>query len=174
MMTRLALIPCLALPLPALAETPDLWLAEQTMMLTDADPALRMQAGLAACLGAAEAPTPPEQTVEQFAFAEWQRGEWGGLTEFTHDTSSALVAGDGAFCEIADTGLPAGRAAEILRGTFAQAQITGWTEGRNDAGCITYRGPQGRLIEVNSGGQDPVCGETPSSAIRVWNTGDGG
>ncbi len=145
-------------------------LEELTMQLRDSDGIWRMQGGLAACLGGFESPSTPEQTANAFEHMEWQNaGSYGGLTEYAYKDSSALVAQNGHFCEIADSSVTQERAAEIVRATFVEMGVGLWKETKTAAGCTAFTSPSGRVIEISSGGQDPICGDTPTSAIRVWN-----
>ncbi|MEI4197395.1 hypothetical protein [Roseovarius sp. E0-M6] len=145
-------------------------LEELTMQLRDSDGIWRMQGGLAACLGGFESPSTPEQTANAFEHMEWQNaGSYGGLTEYAYKDSSALVAQNGTFCEIADMGVPQTEAADLVRRTFAEMSEPLWTQSTSAAGCTTFTSPSGRVIEISSGGQDPICGDTPTSAIRVLN-----
>jgi len=173
-MQRLLLIPLLAaqpfLAAHADADTPAYGsFSEQTVMVSHEDPMIRMQAGLAACLGTPEGPDTAEKIVMRFVINDWHAGAWGGLTELDHLTSLAYVADDNSFCEIGDYEVNTDAAADVVRTTFAAAGVTGWTEGRASSGCTMFEGPHGRVIEVNSGGGDPVCQSPETSAIRVWN-----
>lgn len=146
---------------------------ELTMQLRDVDPVLRMQGGFAACMGGFGVPDTPEQTANAFTYMEWQDGgSSGGLSAYRFKDSVALVAKDGRFCEIATATVPQPRAAEIVRSTFVEMGVELWKETQAEAGCTVFTSPTGRRIEVTSGGQDPICADTPSSAIRVWNAGD--
>ncbi len=138
-------------------------------MMNSDDPALRMQAALAACLGTPAGPGTAAETVAVFVFYEWAAATWGGLTELDYDTTTALVAGDNSFCEVSDFGVSTEAAKDAVRTTFAEAGVTDWAEGQSDRGCTIFQGPDGHLIKVTSGGNDPMCGDYDHSAIRVWN-----
>ncbi|WP_272003996.1 hypothetical protein [Roseovarius sp. ZX-A-9] len=171
----LALSTLLVAPLPAeaqdLEELPYVMLLEElTNQLRAEDPALRVQGGLAACLGTFEAPTEPDQTASVFEFMEWNAGgTYGGLVEFDYLDSMATVADDGAFCEISDMTLSQTEAAEVVFSTFAEMGAKPWPQSQTEAGCTAFTSPAGRVIVITSAGQDPICGDTPDSAIRVWN-----
>ncbi|QIE46805.1 hypothetical protein G5B38_15440 [Pseudohalocynthiibacter aestuariivivens] len=166
--TMLAAALIVVAPWPASAQV----LEELTMQMRDSDAVWRMQGGFAACLGGFDGPSEPAQTVNNFTFMEWNAGgTYGGLTEYNYKDSTAIIADDGTFCEIADFSVTQSQAAEIVRRTFAEMGQPLWPESKTAAGCTAFTSPTGRVIEVSSGGQDPICGDTPTSAIRVWNEG---
>ena len=173
-MNHIALIPLLAfqpmLAISAQADTPAHWsFSEQTVMMMHEDPAIRMQAGLAACIGTTDGPETAADTVAVFQSYGWTGGTWGELTELGYLTTTAFIADDNGFCEVNDFAVTTIAAKEVVNTLFQEAGIAEWAEVATGAGCITFQGPQGRLIEINSGGGDPMCGDFQQSAIRVWN-----
>lgn len=178
-------LPLLALG-PALASAQPL--AELTMQLGDGDPGLRLQGGLAACLGDFDSPATPAQMHDAFAVMGWQPQQVAQGAAYSFRHSRVHIAADGTLCEISDPGVTQPQAAQIVRSTFAEMGRPLWpetdgpetdgpeTEGPETdkaEGCTIFTAPDGRRIEI-ARRPGTRCGDMPPGAIRVRHAGGEG
>jgi hypothetical protein len=157
----------LLLALPAQAQDP----VKMELLLpglAEVDPTTQMTSGFVACMkdfGDAET------IAGSFTGSTWQRFDEpeAGLISLAPPEggrTSALLATDGAFCEVESAALTTGQAGHTLALVLQLAGLTGARIGTDAQGCMTFTLGNGLLATVTSGGQDPVCTSDQSSAVR--------
>ncbi len=149
---------------PALA-LDDIALAEEINMLNDTNPLNVVAAATAACLGN---PQERNRLVSIFEFSEWDvNGTYDHIEINRGDVWVTLLGSEENFSCDVDSSLTRNDAEITLLGLLGRTAWQGWDVRTEDDGCNTLFNSDGTLIFIDSGGQDPTCDTTNSSAIRI-------